>query len=221
MPLIVADTNVALPATLSPHGLARKLFVVLAFGALTYREAHLQLELEALDLEAEKTGATIGGRARFEALAERVGERRAGLAELLPAGTPSNWIAAGGTFLFDEYERKVGVVGAKLGRELAEREVVQLRRQVKAICVVGPPPFDPATVPRFTSDRSDDAVVYTALEAGADILVSDDKHIVPRATDGAHLYERVSVSLVGKSARSPAAPHARSAPAARGRRASR
>jgi hypothetical protein len=31
--------------------------------------------------------------------------------------------------------------------------------------------------------------VYTALRVGADVLVSDDRHIVPRASGGAHLYE--------------------------------
>jgi hypothetical protein len=47
MPLVVVDTSVSLPATLSePGGLARKFMVLLAFGALKYRAEHLQLEGE-------------------------------------------------------------------------------------------------------------------------------------------------------------------------------
>lgn len=33
--------------------------------------------------------------------------------------------------------------------------------------------------PALTRDRKDDAVLYTALLADADLLVSDDKHLVP------------------------------------------
>lgn len=189
MPLVVVDTSVALPATLSPRGLARKFWVLLALGALTHREEHLRLELEALEREAVETGGTIGGRTAIETLIERAGERRAALAELLPHDAPSDWTAAGGAYLFDEYERKVRVVSAKLGRDIDDQEAAQLRRQVEAVCVAGPPPFDPAAVPALTPDPSDDAIVYTALRAGADLIVSDDKHIVPRRANGAHLYE--------------------------------
>jgi predicted nucleic acid-binding protein len=189
MPLSVIDTSVALPATLSPRGLARKFWVLLAFGALTYREEHLQLDLQALEREAAETGGTIGGRATIEAMIARAGERRAALAELLPYDTPSDWTAAGGTYLFDEYERKVRVVGAKLGRDIDEHEAKHLRRQVEAVSVTGPPPFDPTTVPALTPDPTDDAIVYTALRAGADLLISDDRHIVPRSSNGAHVYQ--------------------------------
>lgn len=160
-----------------------------AFGALTYRERHLRLDLEALEHEADRVGGTIGGRDALLATIARVGQRRATLAELLPHHVPSDWIGAGSPYLFDEYERKARTVGAKLGREIDAATAAQLRRQVEAICVAGPAPFDPATVPRLTPDRDDDAIVYTALHARADLLISDDKHIVPRGSGGAHLYE--------------------------------
>jgi hypothetical protein len=73
MPLVVIDTSVALPATLSPRGLTRKFWVLLALGALTHREEHLRLELEALEREVAATGGTIGGRAAIETLIERAG----------------------------------------------------------------------------------------------------------------------------------------------------
>jgi len=139
MPLVVVDSSVALPATLSPRGLARKFWVLLALGALTHREAHLRLDLEALDREAAETGGTIGGRPAIETLIERAGERRAALAELLPYDAPSDWTAAGSAYLFDEYERKVRVVAAKLGRDIDDHEAAQLRRQVEAVCIAGPP----------------------------------------------------------------------------------
>ena len=190
MPLVVVDTSVALPATLSPRGLARKFWILLALGALTYREQHLRLELETLEREAAESGGTIGGRIAIETMIERFAERRAALAELLPHGTPSDWTAAGSAYLFDEYERKVRLVGAKLGRDIDDQEVAQLRRQVETLCIAGPAPFDPTTIPSFTSDRSDDAIVYTALQTGADLIISDDKHIVPRQSGGAHIHEQ-------------------------------
>jgi hypothetical protein len=83
----------------------------------------------------------------------------------------------------------VRVVSAKLGRDIDDEEAAQLRRQVEAVCTAGPPPFDPAVVPALTPDPTDDAIVYTALLAGADLIVSDDKHIVPRRVNGAQVYE--------------------------------
>lgn len=50
MPNVVVDTSVSLPATLSPGGARRKLWIVLAFGALTYEIEHGRLELDALGM---------------------------------------------------------------------------------------------------------------------------------------------------------------------------
>jgi predicted nucleic acid-binding protein len=56
MPSVVMDTSVALPATLSPSGMTRKFWLLLAVGALAYRAEHLRLELDALKAEAEREG---------------------------------------------------------------------------------------------------------------------------------------------------------------------
>jgi len=50
---------------------------------------------------------------------------------------------------------------------------------MEVICVAGSPPFDPLTAPALTRDPTDDPIVYSALLADVDYLVSDDNHIVP------------------------------------------
>jgi hypothetical protein len=54
MPFVVVDTSVSLPATLSPGGMMRRFWVVLALGALTYEIEHRQLELDELSQRAER-----------------------------------------------------------------------------------------------------------------------------------------------------------------------
>ncbi|HWW09257.1 MAG TPA: hypothetical protein VNY76_03320 [Candidatus Acidoferrales bacterium] len=49
------------------------------------------------------------------------------------------------------------------------------------------PSFDPLQAPIFTRDRQDDPIVYTALLAEADYLISDDRDIVPDRRE--HHYE--------------------------------
>lgn len=58
MPSVVVDTSVSLPATLSPGGARRKLWVVLAFGALTHEVEHGRLELDALGAQADQEGGS-------------------------------------------------------------------------------------------------------------------------------------------------------------------
>lgn len=196
MPLVVVDTSIALPATLSRRGgLTSKFWLVLAYGALSYREQHLRLELDALEHEAVE-GGEIGGRAALDKTISHTRERRAALAGLLPHGTPSDWVAAGFAYLFDEYERKAMEVGERVGREVNRAEAAMLRRQFQAICVAGPEPFDPREVPALTRDPSDDPIVYAALRVGADLLVADDKDIVPRDAEGAQLYEHEGRSVL-------------------------
>jgi len=51
-------------------------------------------------------------------------------------------------------------------------------------------------VPTLTQDRKDDAILYTALVGDADLLISDDKHLVPDRHE--HLWEhdgRVAVAI--------------------------
>lgn len=67
----------------------------------------------------------------------------------------------------------------------------RLRRQLEAICVAGPAPFDPTAVPALTRDPADDPIVFGALLAGSDFLISDDRDIVPDGTE--HEYESTRV----------------------------
>lgn len=97
----------------------------------------------------------------------------------LPPDAPQDWVAFGSAVLFDEYERKVAQVGAKLNPSVTPEQAPLLRRQFEAICIGGPPPFEPATSPGLTQDPGDDAIVYTALLAHTDFLISDDRDIVP------------------------------------------
>ncbi len=166
----------------------RKFWVLLAFGGLVYEAEHRRLDLDALRLEAEATGGALGGMETAERLIAHAEERRALLSEHLPYGAPEDWLAAGSRPLFDEYERKVREVGHRFDPTLDENDARLLRRQMEAICVAASPPVPPDQIPAFTSDPDDDAIVFGALLAGVDYLVSDDrKHVVP---DGEpHEYE--------------------------------
>lgn len=188
MPFVVVDTNVSLPATLSSTGLTRKFWILLAFGAATYRAEHLALELDALEKEQGDTGGEIGGREALKDFLTSAEGIRAAMEELLPVGTPNDWVAVGGADLFSEYERKVVSVAGKLGIDPAP-DAAAARRQVEAVCVAAEPVFDRSEVPALTTDPDDDLIVWTALNAGADLLVSDDRDVVPDDADGARFYE--------------------------------
>jgi predicted nucleic acid-binding protein len=176
---VTVDTSVALPATLRAGGMPRKLWVLLAFGKLTYEAEHRRLDLDALREESEAVGGELGGLEVAEALIVHAQERRTVLAEGLPYGAPDDWVAVGSRPLFDEYERKVREIGTRFDPQLDVDDARLLRRQLEAICVAAAPPFPPEQIPAFTSDPDDDPIVYGALQADADYLISDDKHIVP------------------------------------------
>ena len=179
MPSVVVDTSVSLPATLSPGGARRKLWILLALGALTYEVEHGRLELDALGARADQEGGTVGG---IEKALDRLGwasDRRAALLERLPYGTPGDWIAVGSRPLFDEYEGKLREVGRRLDPHLHEENIPLLRRQMEAVCVIAAPPFADSAVPALTADPNDDPILYTALVADADLLISSDRHLVP------------------------------------------
>jgi hypothetical protein len=158
-----------------------------AFGAATYRAEHLQQELDALEAEATDVGGEIRGREALERLTTQAERSRAAMEELLPAGTPPDWVAIGGVDLFSEYERKVEEVSAKL-RVDPPPDPAKARRQVEAVCVAAEASFDPADVPALTADPDDDLIVWTALSGGADLLISDDKHVVPDEAAGSRSY---------------------------------
>jgi len=193
MPFVLVDTSVALPATLSSRGFRRKFFVILAFGAITYEVGHRRLELDELAKEAAAEGATVHGLDQAMQRITLAEDRRAALEELLPYGTPDDWVAVGSAPLFDEYERKLGEIGQVLDPRLQPEDIPALRRQVEALCVAGSPPFDPGSSPALTRDPQDDPIVYAALLADAEFLISDDRDIVPDGVE--HYYEHAERSV--------------------------
>jgi predicted nucleic acid-binding protein len=188
VPLVVVDTSIALPATLSPGGLARRFWVLLALGALTLEVDQLRLEREALEAEAAAPSVEVHGAGFFAAAIEDAEQRRAALLDALPVGVPDDWTAAGSAPLFDEYERKLREKGRRFDPALGVDDIAQLRRQFETVCVAAAPPFDPIGIPAHTRDPHDDPVVHTALLADADYLLSDDRDIAPDPNE-AHVHE--------------------------------
>lgn len=187
---MLIDTNVALPALLSePGGLRKKFLVLLAFGALTYRAEHLELELAALRDEANQTGGVLMGEEALKKSQASAENRRASMAELLPYGTPDNWMLGASGYMIDEFEKKAKEVGARFGNEVDEVEAGMLRRQLLAISVTAPDPLYVEVIPTLTLDPEDDPILLDALRMQADYLISDDKHVVPKDADGSIEYE--------------------------------
>jgi hypothetical protein len=198
MPLITVDTSVALPAALKPNSVPRKLWVILAYGALTYRADHLRLDRDELLALAAEVGGDVPETGALDRLIESAERRRAALAELLPHGTPDHYVSVGFASLFVEFERKVREIGQKFDPEVRPEDADSLRRQFAAICAVGAPTFHSADAPALTKDPGDDPIVYGALLADCDILISDDRHIVPDRVEheykhGAHRLRAVTL----------------------------
>lgn len=196
MPYVVMDTSISLPATLSAAGMARKLWLLLALGALTYQIEHHRLALEELRAESEITGALPGALASIEVEAHAAERRRTTLRDLLPHDTPERWVAVGGAAIFDEYERKVREIGRRLNPNVRDTDVQQLRRETEAVYVAGSPSFNPGDSPPFTRDRKDDPIVYTALLGHADYLISDDHDIVPDGSEQAYEHDEHQILAV-------------------------
>lgn len=188
MPLITVDTSVALPAALKPSSVPRKLWVVLAYGSLAYQVEHLRLDREELlRLAAEESGEVLGTVA-LDGMIDAAERRLSAFAEILPPRTPSDYVAAGFASLFNEFERKVREVGSRFDPEIRREDAKAARRQFEAICAVGAPPFQPVDAPALTRDPKDDPIVYGALLAGCDLLISDDKDIVPNGVEQEYEY---------------------------------
>jgi len=167
--------------------MARKLWVLLALGALDYQIEQHHLELQELQAAAAATGAHVHVSQSGAAQKRLIKRQRSVLRDLLPDDAPAQWVAIGSAALFDEYERKVRESGRRLSPSVREIDVRPLRRQVEAVCVAAAPPFDIAQAPKLTRDRKDDPIVYTALLGRADYLISDDRDIVPDGSE--HVYE--------------------------------
>jgi hypothetical protein len=184
-----------LPATLRPNSARRKLWVVLAFGALRHEADNRRQELDLLRDECEATKGALGGLKHAEAQVEDAVERCAALSERLPIDAPDDWLAVGSRPLFDEYERKLREDGKRFNPTLRDKDVPLLRRQMEAICATAAPPFAPDTIPALTNDPTDDPIVYGALLADADYLVSNDNDIVPKGQES-HEYEHEERKLL-------------------------
>lgn len=114
MPHVVLDTSVSLPATLSSTGLARKFWLLLAYGALHHQLEQRHAKIDALRSEAQSTGATVGGIGEGVANPEDFEQRLAILRDLLPSDAPAHWLAVGSAPLFDEYERGIYALSIRL-----------------------------------------------------------------------------------------------------------
>jgi hypothetical protein len=123
VPRVILDTSVSLPATLSPTGMARKLWVLLAYGALNHQVEHQHMELDLLRAEAETTATQPAGLKHSAVEAEAAERQRGILRELLPHNAPEQWVALGSAALFDEYERKVREIGKRLNPNVRETDV--------------------------------------------------------------------------------------------------
>jgi predicted nucleic acid-binding protein len=167
--------------------MARKLWVLFAYGALSRQIEQHRIELDLLRVDAEATGAQPTGLQQGAAETEAAEQQRAILRNLLPDNAPEHWVTLGSAVLFEEYERKVREIGTRLNPNVRESDLRPLRRQMEAVCAAGSPPFDPAQAPTLTRDRQDDPILYTALLGEADYLISDDRDIVPDRHE--HHYE--------------------------------
>ncbi len=196
MPHVVVDTSIALPATLSPNGLRRRFWVLLALGALTYEHEHGQLELDELRREAERLQGGLHGTEPALARIEEAHRRRAALLELLPYGAPDDWVAVGFQFLFDEYERKLREIGRKLNPKLRRKDIAPLRRQLESICTIAGPTLGNRKVPRLTPDPKDDPILFGALLGDVDLLISDDRHLVPDRREHHWEYDGHSLTTI-------------------------
>jgi predicted nucleic acid-binding protein len=173
---VVLDTSVVLPAVLSPRGYRRRFLVVLTLGALAARHELLRQEADMRRAEAASTRGQPGG--ALDALAEQAEARYLRLRDALPAGCPDDWRLIASRPLLAEYERKLREAGPKLDPTLREADIDTVRRQITAVCAEVTDDFDPELIPAYTTDRSDDPVIHTALLADATWLIADDtKHI--------------------------------------------
>jgi len=137
----------------------RRFWVVLALGALTYEVEHRQLELDELSRQAERGRGVIRGVEKARVRIEEANGRRAALLELLPYGTPDDWVAIGSAPLFDEYERKLREIGRKLDPALRAEDIPRLRRQIEVVCALvhrpsAPTPCQPSPRIRRTTPSS-------------------------------------------------------------------
>lgn len=178
----MVDTNVSLRATLArPGGWPRQLWTVFAYGAAAYQVRNLELDR----VELESSQASEGGTVDFAGeLLETAEQDLAKFEEMLPIGTPDDFLLAGSQSLWDEYQRKSLEIAKRLGRAITPLQAEQLRASYESICVTAPRPSYAFEVPALTTDPDDDVLVFDALRAGVEIFVSDDSDVVPDRVEG-------------------------------------
>lgn len=180
---VVLDTSVVLPAVLSPKGYRRRFFVLLALGALAARRDLARSEADALRLVAGLPGSEGGGR-EIDSLIRDADARYRQLSNLMPPNCPEHWRLIASPPVLAEYERKLREAGRKLNPSLNEKGIEIARRQIEIVCADVTEDFDPTTIPRYTADRKDDAIVHTALLADATWLIADDRKHISIDPDG-------------------------------------
>jgi predicted nucleic acid-binding protein len=117
--------------------------------------------------ETEEFGELLGS--DTSALETSARAEAAALAEVLPYDTPE-----------DLYLVTSGPILTEVQRKLIDRfghtpaEAASKRFALASIAVRLVPDFDALGVGRYTRDRSDDMIVHTALEGGADFIVTTD-----------------------------------------------
>lgn len=151
--------------------------MLLAYGGLNYYAHVGHEELALLRQEAGRLGGALGGRPIKE-LVEWASDRRAAMAEHLPALAPDDFMLVGSPALFDEVEAKIEVVGPRILKDGYDPDApAKYRRQLEVICGLVTPPFTLDETPEHTEgrDRKDDFVIETALQGGALAIISDDK----------------------------------------------
>jgi predicted nucleic acid-binding protein len=186
VPFVVCDTSVLLPAWFSPKGRRRKLLVVFAYGALAY---YAQVGAEELDLLHRQEGA-VGlrtGGPPIDELVAKAAARKARLEEFMPTA-PDDFVLAGSRILFGEFEDKATELGPRLAVDVSGEIGSMARLGVQALTGVIVPDFSPQDVRTHTTDRHDDMVVETALRAGAEIIVSDDRRHLSLTSNDTTLY---------------------------------
>ncbi|MGH2880152.1 MAG: hypothetical protein ACRDK4_11180 [Solirubrobacteraceae bacterium] len=156
------------------------------------------MEADALRKHASLPGSEIHGPSA-ESLVRDADARYKRLRGLMPLACPEDWRLVGSRPLLGEYERKLRESGPKLDPALRPEDVETARRQIQSVCVEMTDDFDPATVPRYTTDRSDDAVVHTALLANATWLIADDRKHISTDPDGITREDWTEPHLRGKT----------------------
>jgi hypothetical protein len=188
MRAIVADPSFLLPALFRAGGHRRRLLVVFAYGALSFRVRSLAEEFDLIEDELQRAGATAGGPS-IERFVEEAGARKARMEEFLPPMTPDDLYLAGARHLFDEIELKANDDYWKRDLPDFDGDLGPVaRRQLVSLTPVVVPDFDPFGVQRFTADRKDDYLIHTALVADAFAVLSDDRRHVSTSEGAPTMY---------------------------------